>query len=314
MLRVWSKQFGNIEGQPRYKRRIDCYWDDTVNKFMPYVSPDKHRFTLYQAHLGTPQKKILKHNSFSNTHCGHCGCKGHNRKNCWLSYDDLQLPKDSTCNIRFQGNDLQQIRQRYILYHIAKTACIMVNTCWAEHIQQGGNYALEYLGDVGRDGSCTNLRVVVYKTDQQNRMCRCTKCYEYFGKHLHKFPERVQQQHRITTPIDTTELRFMDDVELRNELKKVVIKSDGQCPICMEEILDVDKVVTKCGHVFCASCLFQNIASSTNCPMCRESLVDFKPIRSKVDVLEEEIRILREELSHRNRLMRRVESMIQENI
>ena len=310
----WNKQFGNIEGQPRHKRRIECYWDETVKKAMPYVPPDKHRFTLYQAHLNTNHKKILKNNSFPTSLCGCCGFEGHTRQNCWLFYDDLHLPHDSTSKMRFQGDDVEQFRQRYILYHIAKTACSMANTCWGEHIQQGGSYALEYLSDVGHDGSCTNLRVVVYKTDQKNRMCRCSKCYEYFGKHLQQFPERVQEQHRNTTPIDTSELRFLDDTELRNELKKVDIKSDGQCPICMEDVLKVDKVVTKCGHVFCASCLFQNLASSTVCPMCRVSLADFNPIHSRISLLEDELQLLRDELTHRSRVLRRMQTMIQDNI
>ena len=312
------KNFGNIEGQPRYKKWTECYWDETAKKAMPYVASDKHRFIFYQAHLNTQQKKILKHNRFPNTYCSCCGCKGHTRKNCWQSYMDLHLPLDSTSKHRFQGDGVEQFRQRYILYHIAKTACFVANTCWAEHIQQGGSYALEYLSDVGHDGCCTNLRVVAYKTERWStssaNTCRCTKCYQYFGKNLHQFPEKLQEQHRNSTFIETTELRFLDDTELRNQLKQVDIKSDGQCPICMEEILDVDKVVTKCGHVFCASCLFQNLPSSTACPMCRETLADYKPIRSKVDLLEEELRLLREELGHRNRVLRRLQSMIQENI
>ena len=316
----WIKQFGNIEGQPRYKRRIDCYWDEVAKKTMPYISPDKHRFTLYQAHLSTNHKKKLKYNNFTSSHCGICECKGHTRLSCWQTcgYLHLHLPLSSTSKMRFQGDGVEQLRQRYILYHIAITACSMANTCWAEHIQQGGSYALEYLSDIGQDGSCTNLRVFAYKTDclpsGNYRMCRCTKCYEYFGKNLQQYPVLVQEQHRNSTPIDTTDLRFMDDTELRNELKKVDIKSDGNCPICMDEILNVDKVVTKCGHVFCASCLFRNLGTSTVCPMCRESLADFTPISKKITQLEEELELLREELSNRSRLLRRVQSMIRENI
>ena len=312
------RQFGNIESQPRFKRRIDCYWDETAKKNMPYISPDRHRFTLYQAHLTTNHKHILRDNRFPNTHCGHCGCKGHTRQSCWQTYGYLHLPLSSTSKVRFQGDGIAQFRQRYILFHIARTACSIADTCWAKHIQQGGSYCLEYLSDIAHDGSCINLRVVAYKTDSQPfgnyRICRCAKCYEYFGKHLHQFPEKVQEQHRNSTPIDTTDLRFMDDTEMRNELKKVDIKSDGNCPICMEEILEVDKVVTKCGHVFCASCLFQNLPCSAACPMCRVTLADYTPIHSKITLLEEEVRLLREELSNRNRLLRRVQNMIRENI
>ena len=58
------KQFGSIDSQPRFKRRIECYWDETAKRYLPYVSPDRHRFTLYQAHLTTNHKHILRNNSF----------------------------------------------------------------------------------------------------------------------------------------------------------------------------------------------------------------------------------------------------------
>jgi hypothetical protein len=310
----YIRQFGNIDSQPRFKRRIECYWDKTARKNMPYISPDKHRFTLYQAHLTTNQKYILRDNSFTRSHCGHCGCKGHCRQSCWQGFGFHLL--SSTSKMRYQGDDVEQLRQRYILFQIARTAMVVADTCWAKHIEQGGTYKLEYLSNVGNDGSCVNLRVLAYKTDRvfDNRICRCTKCYEYFGKHLQAFSEKVQEQHRNSTPIDTTDLRFLDDTELRNELKKVDIKSDGNCPICMEEVLEVDKVVTKCGHVFCASCLFQNLPSSAACPMCRETLADYTPIHSKITVLEEEVRLLRQELIHRSRVLSRVQTMLQENI
>ena len=107
----WIRRFGNIEGQPRYKRGIDCYWDATVKKTLPYISPDKHRFTLYQAHLNTNHKKKLKYNNFTSSHCGHCGCKGHTRQSCWQSYVDLHLPLSSTSKMRFQGPSVAILAQ-----------------------------------------------------------------------------------------------------------------------------------------------------------------------------------------------------------
>ena len=44
------------------------------------------------------------------------------------------------------------------------------------------------------------------------------------------------------------------------------------------------------------------------------TLADYTPIHNKITVLEEEVRLLREELSNRNRLLRRVQNMIRENI
>ena len=150
--------------------------------------------------------------------------------------------------------------------------------------------------------------------DKDNNMCRCRTCYNYMGDRIGQFPPYIQKRHEKVSAIETSELQFLDDGEIREQLKMVTIKSDGQCPICMEEILNVDKVITKCGHVFCGSCLFQNMGTSTVCPMCRVSLVDFKPIRNQITILEQEVDILRTELNNRVRTMRRVQNMIRENI
>ena len=61
---VWYKQFGNIPSQPRYKRRIECFWDSVNKMYLPLVPANKHRFTLYQAHLNTNQLNRIKNNNF----------------------------------------------------------------------------------------------------------------------------------------------------------------------------------------------------------------------------------------------------------
>lgn len=47
----------------------------------------------------------------------------------------------------------------------------------------------------------------------------------------------------------------------------------GECPICYEELKMIDFTVTKCGHTFHSSCMFQALAQNLDCPMCRCQLL-----------------------------------------
>ena len=93
--------------------------------------------------------------------------------------------------------------------------------------------------------------------------------------------------------------------------REVKIITDGTCPICMDEMTDLNRAVTKCGHVFCTSCLLKNSGHSKDCAMCRTKLVDYRPLHSKIDELEEELRISRAEV---RRLLRRNNRIAQELI
>jgi SNF2 family DNA or RNA helicase len=47
-----------------------------------------------------------------------------------------------------------------------------------------------------------------------------------------------------------------------------------KCPICLESINNLTKVITDCGHFFCSRCLSESILKYNNhkCPMCRENI------------------------------------------
>jgi len=47
-----------------------------------------------------------------------------------------------------------------------------------------------------------------------------------------------------------------------------------ECCICMETINeDQNKVITKCKHKFCLTCILNHYEEKNNCPLCREKLV-----------------------------------------
>ena len=49
-----------------------------------------------------------------------------------------------------------------------------------------------------------------------------------------------------------------------------------ECPICYDEITNVNCVTTECCHTFHASCLFKNMNNNVDCPLCRKELVETK--------------------------------------
>ena len=48
----------------------------------------------------------------------------------------------------------------------------------------------------------------------------------------------------------------------------------GECSICYDEIKMINMAVTRCGHVFHASCAFECLERRIDCPLCRTQLVN----------------------------------------
>ena len=45
------------------------------------------------------------------------------------------------------------------------------------------------------------------------------------------------------------------------------------CGICMEELLNTNKFITRCGHQFCGCCMIKHMRTQAFCPTCRGILV-----------------------------------------
>ena len=44
------------------------------------------------------------------------------------------------------------------------------------------------------------------------------------------------------------------------------------CPICYCNVTTANKLITRCGHVFCADCINEWLAVKGSCPVCRQRL------------------------------------------
>jgi hypothetical protein len=62
----------------------------------------------------------------------------------------------------------------------------------------------------------------------------------------------------------------------------------GECPICYEELKMIDFTVTKCGHTFHSSCMFQALANNLDCPMCRCQLLAVQEDEEEEDQEDDE--------------------------
>jgi len=62
-----------------------------------------------------------------------------------------------------------------------------------------------------------------------------------------------------------------------------------ECPICMDDIMDTNSVVTECGHCFHTSCLMKNVAhNGFGCPYCRSVLAEVPEDEDEDEDEEEE--------------------------
>jgi len=73
------------------------------------------------------------------------------------------------------------------------------------------------------------------------------------------------------------------------------------CPICHNDITDINKVITECNHVFHFTCIYKNlktnISTGEQCPLCRKnfntSTQSFSLCPPRVTIGEQQLRIIR---------------------
>jgi len=53
-----------------------------------------------------------------------------------------------------------------------------------------------------------------------------------------------------------------------------------KCPVCLLELGDSNKMITRCGHTLCGSCFVSNLNFTIRCPLCRQDMVDINLVQT----------------------------------
>jgi Ring finger domain len=81
---------------------------------------------------------------------------------------------------------------------------------------------------------------------------------------------------KTSTPVSKPPTVPFDDTFNASQMQRIAIS----CPICFDSVVSKNPVSTKCGHIFCKSCLNAALASNRTCPMCKKKVLknDFHDI------------------------------------
>jgi hypothetical protein len=66
-----------------------------------------------------------------------------------------------------------------------------------------------------------------------------------------------------------------DNSEENIEMKTKKQKINDCCPICLNEMKDINIVTTSCNHRFCFQCLMDSCKIKNNCPLCRKEIEQY---------------------------------------
>lgn len=123
----------------------------------------------------------------------------------------------------------------------------------------------------------TILRFLKEKTERERREQMRARQLEFENRRLQEQTRRRQEDQerqaaRQRQRDEQARRAAMTEEERLNNLPLVTEAIETtECPICMDELRNTNKVVLRCGHQFCGDCLFKHLQMprGTNCPMCR---------------------------------------------
>ena len=85
----------------------------------------------------------------------------------------------------------------------------------------------------------------------------------------------------------------------KKKKKKKMINGEDSCPICFEQIKDIDNLIeTDCNHIFCESCIRLWLEQHKLCPYCRMNITNNKLIINNDEILTHKINNLFEHLNN----------------
>ena len=88
----------------------------------------------------------------------------------------------------------------------------------------------------------------------------------------------MSENKSIETTINKFENKSIETTvnEFENKSIKTTVNEfeNNICSICLDNIGKIDIMITKCNHVFCASCMLKHSKISDTCPLCRTVLIE----------------------------------------
>jgi len=121
------------------------------------------------------------------------------------------------------------------------------------------------------------LRFLKEKAEQERREQMRARQLEFENRRLQEQTRRRQEDQerqaaRQRQRDEQARRAAMTEEERLNNLPLVTEAIETtECPVCMDDLGNTNKVVLRCGHQFCGDCLFKHLQMprGTNCPLCR---------------------------------------------
>lgn len=115
--------------------------------------------------------------------------------------------------------------------------------------------------------------------DINNKILELTSIYNgklstetFFNNVFEKLKKNKTKVNKEITLDDISNLESLDDLDFDDDDEVDNDEDSNNCPICLQNIPSEDIVVTKCGHIYCGSCLSIVIDKQHKCPMCPQNL------------------------------------------
>lgn len=214
--------------------------------------------------------------------CSHCRCTGHRIDNCHIAYTDGMTLHDNIITI-IHRNLLNQECIEISIYVFLNSLNVSKLKLITYYISVG--YNINNLISDLHHNSLITLEQANMNT-KRNILLVLGHYYKQFYAHLRPLPPP------LPSPLINRFNRYENQNHVLRKFNiEIQVVSDKQttfeCPICIEEIKDKNRITTNCNHDVCSSCFdkyltnlqktnYENPSPSPCCCLCRTTIVSLK--------------------------------------
>ena len=208
--------------------------------------------------------------------CSHCRCTGHRIDNCRTAYTDGMTLHDTVITT-ILANLLNQESIEisvYVFLNSLNVSKLRLLTYYC-NFNSGINNLISYL----HNSSLITLEQANMNT-KRNILLVLGHYYKQYYAHLRTLPSplinrlnRYENQNQVVR-------KFNIDIQVVSEKQ-----STFECPICIEEIQDKNRITSNCNHDVCSSCFDKYLTNlqktnfenpSPSCCLCRTTIISLK--------------------------------------